>query len=161
MDSIGQYIKSIREEKNLSIDELAKLTLIKKKNIELLEEDDIEALGGFGVVKSYAYSIVRKLNVNQAKIISIIENKYPDYKVDNFKSLEFKQEKKFLISANVVYAIILITITIFLVFYVVDMFKNSDFKIFTAHNEKKEAKAEEEVSDKIIIELPPPSDRDK
>ena len=85
MDNIGQYIRSIREEQNLSLDDLAKITLIKKEHLELLEEDKIDALGGFGVVKSYAYTIVRKLNINQAKIISIIENKYPEYKVNNFK----------------------------------------------------------------------------
>ena len=161
MDSIGQYIKSIREEKSLSLDDLAKLTLIKKKYLELLEDDNIEELGGFGVVKSYAYSIVRKLNINQTKVMSIIDNNYPKYKVDNFKSLEYKEEKKFLISANVIYAIVLITITIFLVIYVVDMFKSNDFSIFKAHSELKESKIEEEVeSNQIIIELPPPAERE-
>lgn len=160
MESIGQYIRSIREEHHLSLDDLSRKTLIKKEHLELLEDDKIEALGGFGVVKSYAYSIVRKLNINQAKIISIIENKYPEYKVDNFKSLEYKQERKFLISANVIYAIVLITVTIFLVIYVVDMVQNSDFSIFQAQNEINEAKAEEEVPDKIIIELPPPAERE-
>lgn len=160
MDSIGQYIRSIRDEKNLSIDDLARITLIKKSHLELLEEDKVEELGGFGVVKSYAYSIVRKLNINQAKIISIIENKYPEYKVDNFKSLEYKQEKKFLISANVIYAIVLITITVFLVIYVIDIFKNSESFIFKAHAENKEIQAEEQIPEKIIIELPPPSERE-
>lgn len=160
MDSIGQYIKSIREEQNLSIDELADITLIKKKYLQLLEDDDIEALGGFGVVKSYAYTIIRKLNINEAKIISIIENKYPEYKVDNFKSLEYKDEKKFLISANIIYAVILLTITIFLVIYVVDMFKNNEFSIFTARSELNEAKAEEAIPDKIMIELPAPDERE-
>lgn len=160
MDSIGQYIKSIREEQSLSLDDLARLTLIKKKYLELLEEDNIEELGGFGVVKSYAYTIVRKLNINQAKVMSIIENKYPQYKVDNFKSLEYKEEKKFLISANVIYAVILITITVFLVIYVVDMFQSSDFSIFKAHSELKEAKAEENIPEQIIIELPPPAERE-
>jgi len=160
VDSIGQYIRNIREEKNLSIDDLARITLIKKNHLELLEEDNIEALGGFGVVKSYAYSIVRKLNINQGKVISIIENKYPEYKVDNFKSLEYKQEKKFLISANMIYAILLITITIFLIIYVVDVFKNSDSLIFKAHAENKEVQAEEQVPEKIMIELPPPAERE-
>ncbi len=158
MDSIGQYIKSIRDERNLSIDELAEITLIKKEYLELLEEDRIEDLGGFGVVKSYAYTIVRKLNINQAKIISIIESKYPEYKVNNFKSLEYKQEHKFLISYNLIYAIIIITVTIFLIGYVVDMFKNNEFTIFKAHSEIKEAEAEPEA-ERIIIELPPPSER--
>jgi cytoskeletal protein RodZ len=160
MDSIGQYIKSIREEQSLSLDDLARLTLIKKSFLELLEEDNIEELGGFGVVKSYAFTIVRKLNINQTKVMSIIDNKYPQYKVNNFKSLAYKEQKKFLISANVIYAIILITITIFLVIYVVDMFKSSDFSIFKAHSELKESKAEEVESNKIIIELPPPAERE-
>ncbi len=160
MDSIGQYIRSIREENSLSIEELEKITMIKKEHIELLEDDKIEALGGFGVVKSYAYTIVRKLNLNQAKIISIIDNKYPEYKVDNFKSLEYKEERKFLISANIIYAIVLITITIFLIFYVVDMVKKNDFSIFKAHSEMKESKVEEAKPEKIIIELPAPNERE-
>ena len=160
MDSIGQYIKSIREEQNLSLDDLARLTLIKKRYLELLEEDDIEELGGFGVVKSYAYTIVRKLNINQTKVISIIDNNYPEYKVDNFKSLAYKEQKKCLISANVIYAVILITITIFLVIYVVDMFQSNDFSIFKAHSELKESKAEENKPEQIIIELPPPAERE-
>ncbi len=159
MDSIGQYIRSIREEHNLSIEELADITLIKKDHLVLLEEDDIESLGGFGVVKSYAYTIVRKLNINQSKIISIIESKYPEYKVNNFKSLEYKQERKFLISYNFIYALLIITVTVFLVVYVIDMFKNNEFSIFKAHSEIQEAEAEPEP-EKIIIELPAPSERD-
>ncbi len=160
MDSIGQYIKSIREDKNLSLEELASITLIKKEHLELLEDDQIEALGGFGVVKSYAYSIVRKLNINQSKIIAIIENKYPKYKVNNFKTLEYKQERKFLISYNLIYALAIISVTIFLIIYVVDMFKNNEFSIFKAHSEIQEAEAQEAEPEKIIIELPPPAERD-
>lgn len=160
MDSIGQYIKSIREDKNLSLEELASITLIKKEHLELLEDDQIEALGGFGVVKSYAYSIVRKLNINQSKIIAIIENKYPKYKVSNFKTLEYKQERKFLISYNLIYALVIISVTIFLIIYVVDMFKNNEFSIFKAHSEIQEAEAQEAEPEKIIIELPPPAERD-
>lgn len=160
MESIGQYIKGIREEQKISLDDLAQLTLIKKERLLLLESDNIEALGGFGVVKSYAYTVVRKLNINETKLIAIIENKYPDYKIDNFKSLKYKQEKKFLISANYIYAVILITVTIFLIIYVVDMIKNNDFTIFKARSESNEAKAEDAEPEKLIIELPPPSERE-
>lgn len=160
MESIGQYIKSIRDEKNLTLEDLAKVTLIRKDHLELLEDDKVEKLGGFGVVKSYAYTIVRKLNINQAKIISIINEKYPEYKVNNFKSLEYKQERKFLISSNLIYAILIASVTIFLIFYVVDIFRNSEFSIFKAHSEIKETVQEEEEAQKIIIELPAPSERE-
>lgn len=160
MDKIGQYIKSIREEKQLSLDDLAALTLIKKEHLILLEDDNVDELGGFGVVKSYAYTIVRKLNINQTKIMAIIDDQYPQYKVNNFKSLEYKQERKFLISANVIYAIVIISVTIFLIFYVVDMFQKNEFSIFKAHKEIKEAKIEEAQPEQIIIELPAPSERE-
>lgn len=160
MDSIGQYIKSLREEQSLTIEQLAKITLIKIEHLKQLEKDNFEALGGFGVAKSYASSIVRKLNANQAKLTSIIENKYPEYKVDTYESLEYKEEKKFLISANSIYATLFIIITIFLVIYVVDIVKNSDLSIFKARSEMKEAEEEAQKPDKIIIELPPPSERE-
>jgi hypothetical protein len=40
------------------------------------------------------------------------------------------------------------------------MFKNNEFSIFKAHSEIQEAEAEPEP-EKIIIELPAPSERDK
>lgn len=161
MDSIGEYIKSLRVEKNYTIEELAELTLIKVAPLIQLENDDLDALGGFGVAKSYAYSIVRRLDVNETKLTSIIDNKYPEHKVESYVSLGYEEQKKFLISANSIYAVIFIIITTFLVIYVVNIVKDSDLTIFKARSEMKEAEEEEQKPAKIIIELPAPSERER
>lgn len=161
MDSIGEYIKSLRIEKNYTIEELAELTLISDSHLNLLEDNNIEALGGFGVAKSYAYSIVRKLDTNEAKLNSIIESKYPEHTVQSYVSLGYKEEKKFLISANSIYAVIFIIITTVLVIYVVNIVKNSDLTIFKARSEMKEAEEKEQKDNAIIIELPAPSERER
>lgn len=161
MNSIGAYIKELRESKELTINDLAKLTLMKERELSLLEDDKIEEMGGFGYAKSCAYSIVKKLNGNSSKLISIIENNYPEEKKIVYKTIGYKEEKKFLISLNYVFGFVIFVIVALFIVYVARLIKNRNFSIVNARQEIEEVAKEKEVEEKVIIELPAPSKRGK
>ncbi len=158
MDSIGKFVKKLREENGMAIEELSELTLIKRDTLIMLESNKVEELGGFGVVKSYANTIVRKLNGSSVKLNNLLDSLYPQYKTNVYQNIEFKNERKFLISMNWLYVILIIAVVIFLSYFSYKTYKESGFNFFKARQEIVEEK--EQPEEKIIIELPHPSLRD-
>lgn len=61
MESIGQFLRSEREIRQLSLEELAQTTRIPLRSLQLLEEDRLDTLPGDvfvrGFVKSYAKAV--------------------------------------------------------------------------------------------------------
>ena len=61
MESIGQFLRSEREIRQLSLEELAQTTRIPLRSLQLLEDDRLDNLPGDvfvrGFVKSYAKAV--------------------------------------------------------------------------------------------------------
>lgn len=65
MESIGQYLKRIREERGLSIGEVARLTRIKPDQIEALEEDRLEKFPGEVFARGFVRIYARCLDLDE------------------------------------------------------------------------------------------------
>lgn len=159
MDNIGQYIASLREEKQVTIEELAEKTLIKPKLIELLENNEITKLGGYGIAKSFTATLVKSLGGSSAKANSILDNNYPEYREQTIESIKYAPQKTILISTNFIYMILVVIAVVILSLISYNTYKNSDFNFFKERKIIVEEK-EKIVEKAVIIELPPPSERD-
>jgi cytoskeletal protein RodZ len=69
MESIGKYLKTARELRNLSLEEAAQFTKIRKQFLEAIEEDKYELLPPAIYVKGYLIAYARYLGHNPNDIV--------------------------------------------------------------------------------------------
>jgi cytoskeletal protein RodZ len=71
--SLGQYLKSLREEKEISIEELAETTKIKQDYLEAIEEDKYDVLPEGPYLKLFLKSYSEALDIPYDKLRSYLE----------------------------------------------------------------------------------------
>lgn len=74
MESFGQQLKSLREQKGLSIQEISEKTKIAIANLELLEKDKFELLPPKVFIKGFVRSYAQCLGVNQDEMVKRFEH---------------------------------------------------------------------------------------
>lgn len=84
MESFGEYLKNLREEKGVSLEEIAEKTKIALTNLELLESDRYELLPPRVFVKGFIKSYVQELGLEADEVIEKFEEfskegELPDY----------------------------------------------------------------------------------
>ncbi|MBD3218929.1 MAG: helix-turn-helix domain-containing protein [candidate division Zixibacteria bacterium] len=71
--SLGKYLKSIREEKEISIEELAETTKIKQEYLEAIEDDKYDVLPEGPYLKLFLKSYSEALDIEYDKLVSYLE----------------------------------------------------------------------------------------
>jgi cytoskeletal protein RodZ len=71
--SLGKYLKSIREEKEISIEELAETTKIKQDYLEAIEDDKYDVLPEGPYLKLFLKSYSEALDIEYDKLVSYLE----------------------------------------------------------------------------------------
>lgn len=84
MESFGEYLKSLRQEKGISLDEISDRTKIALTNLELLERDRFDLLPPLVFVKGFIRSYVQELGLNAEESVKRFdeftkEGEVPDY----------------------------------------------------------------------------------
>ncbi|MCG8569750.1 MAG: helix-turn-helix domain-containing protein [Spirochaetes bacterium] len=74
MEPLGDYLKAVREEKNLTIDRIVKETHIIKKFIHAIEDDDYSEFPGEAYLKGFLRNYSEYLGLNADEIIRRYEN---------------------------------------------------------------------------------------
>lgn len=74
--TIGDYLKSAREEKKLSIKVVASHTKISVTNLELLEGNKFEELPNIAYLKGFVRNYAKILGLNPAKAVEVLINTY-------------------------------------------------------------------------------------
>lgn len=88
MESFGEYLKNLREEKGISLDEIAQRTKIAYSNLDFLEQDRFDLLPPRVFVKGFIRSYVKELGLESDEAIRrfedfIKEGEVPDYAVED------------------------------------------------------------------------------
>ena len=81
MKSIGQLLKDARQKKNLSFEDVEKLTKIKSEFISNVEGEEWDELPEFTVVSGFVKNLSGVLDLDRDKMISFLKRDYPPKKV--------------------------------------------------------------------------------
>lgn len=97
--NLGEYLKSVREEKGLELEDLAKETKIQKRYLRALEEEDYEELPGEAYVKGFLKNYAQALGMSLSEVSdlyvkeNIAEDKISEKDEDIQKNLMVRNVK--------------------------------------------------------------------
>lgn len=77
METVSQILKKARANKNLSLEQIAQSTKIRKEILEKLEAGDFVSLPGETYIKGFLVSFARCVGVEEQKILAFFRREYP------------------------------------------------------------------------------------
>lgn len=111
-ESVGKYLKELRESKGVTLEEIAEETKIQKRYLEDLENDEFESLPGDAYVKGFIRNYSAAMNINSDEVMAIYKRmKTNDTQVEEeFLEKDIVIERAKVKKLNVLVIIILITL---------------------------------------------------
>ena len=92
--TLGQTLKSSREQANVSIEELAKNLKLSVLQLQRLENDEHHLIGPATFIKGYAKSYCREFNLDTAVIMALFPEPQETFKKTNMQSFSKRTEKE-------------------------------------------------------------------
>lgn len=123
MDTIGSYLKALREEQHLTFDELQHETRMSIQILMDIEDDHLENIGGYGYARAIVYTVIRALNADEEKALALFDASYPKEMTTKFKPRIPIKENKILISTNFLYLLGIILLIVILGFIVIKAYQ--------------------------------------
>lgn len=123
IESIGAYLKSLREQKKMTLEQISEITRIKVRLLDEIENDVFSNLGGVGYAKAMIINYAKHMNADEEKIMAIFNEKFsqkPSH-ISREKSIE---EKRLVLPANFFAILLLIAVIITLTVLVVYLYNN-------------------------------------
>ncbi|MDX9870444.1 MAG: helix-turn-helix domain-containing protein, partial [Candidatus Cloacimonadales bacterium] len=111
MDSIGNFFKELRENKHLSISEVANMSKMRPNIIEDIENNNLQELFESGHLKMFIISLGKFYDADDPsinKILELADKKFHIAEHSKIKVIEHVTEKKFFISSNAFYSVLLL-----------------------------------------------------
>jgi cytoskeletal protein RodZ len=124
IESIGVYLKSLREQKKITLEKISEKTRIKVRFLEDIENNVFTNLGGMGYAKAIIINYARNLGADEEKILHLFDeqmNQKPKF-VPHVKSI---QPKKLIIPPKIFLFFLLIIVIIALTYLVIHLYKNN------------------------------------
>ena len=90
MKEIGEVLRSTREEKGLSFEEISEITKIQTRYLQALEEGDTRVFPGEVYIKGSLRSYARVLNLDESELMA----QYNQMKAQNLDPVEKEKEKE-------------------------------------------------------------------
>jgi cytoskeletal protein RodZ len=112
---LGDILKRAREEKKITLDQVEKATLIKKKYLEALENGNKEKLPDNIYVKNFLKAYADFLNLETEPLIKIYEEEFENWQKE--QNLTKKTFSNFLIVPQVIKILVIATVIISLLLY--------------------------------------------
>ena len=112
MESLGQYLRSIREEKNLTLEAVYNDIKLSVELLTAIESDQLSKLGNYGFAKAMAFTYIRYLNADSKLAMNLFDLILPAQKKTVFKPQLPIKEKKVLISVNFIWLVVITLIVI-------------------------------------------------
>jgi cytoskeletal protein RodZ len=76
MQTVGNYLKSGREAKNISLSEVARTTKISKWYLDCLEQDDFDKMPGGPYIKGYISSYAAYIGIEEDEVLKCYDSLY-------------------------------------------------------------------------------------
>ena len=159
--SIGKYLSSIREEKNLTLEDISESTKIKVRLLEKLEANLFDDLGGIGYAKAMILTYAKAISITEDQIHELLQKQF-NTKPQYVPASTSAQPKKFLLPTKTFSVMLLIIVIILLSYLVIILYKDgiltwppckrADSGMQIKSNKKIEEPAEK-ASSKIVPEI--------
>ncbi|MDD3050347.1 MAG: helix-turn-helix transcriptional regulator [Candidatus Cloacimonetes bacterium] len=124
MSGLGSYLKSVREGRNISIDEISQKTRINKRIIEEIESENYRYLNENGYPLVFILTYARELGADTARVEDDID-KMLNRKSKTVSKTKKKREKKILISTKTISIVFVLVLSVALYFIVYSLYKNN------------------------------------
>ncbi|MCB5251282.1 MAG: helix-turn-helix domain-containing protein [Candidatus Cloacimonadales bacterium] len=138
MNSIGTYLKSLRESRQLTVNDLAKKSRMRPNIIEDIEADNLQELFESGHLKIFIISLGKFLEADQPsinKMLELVDKKFDIESINKVQLLEHVPAKKIIISSNAIYSILLSLFIIAITLVVIYFKKEGKLDIAQIRNE--------------------------
>jgi cytoskeletal protein RodZ len=114
MDSLGKYLLTLREEKNISLETVYKDIKLTVDQVSAIETNRLSVLGNHGFARAMVYTYVRYLAADEKTAMYLFDISWPPQKQTNFTPKKPLKEQKVLISTNFIWLIGIMIIVIVL-----------------------------------------------
>jgi cytoskeletal protein RodZ len=156
--TIGKYLQSMREKKNLTLEDVSEITKIKVRLLIKLESNNFDDLGGIGYAKAMIVTYAKSIGITEDQIHELLQNQFntkPQYILKSSST----QPRKFLFTTKIFSIMLLIIVIALLSYLVINLyqdgiltwppFKNADSGMQIIPQKKTEKPLESE-SKKVI-----------
>jgi cytoskeletal protein RodZ len=123
--SIGKYLKSVREEKELVLSKIARKTCISEKILIDIENDKFDDLGGLGYAKAMTMTYAKAVGANEKLVLHMFNGKYVKPVPRTLYKRE-QQPKKFMIPTSLFSILLLIILIVVLTLVITKLYKSGD-----------------------------------
>jgi len=121
--SIGQYLASVREKKELKLEDISLATRIKVRLLKKIENDLFDDMGGIGYAKAMILTYSKALGISEDQINELLQSQFSptiQYVPHDYET----QPKKFLVPTKVFSVMLLIIVVALLSYLVVNLYKD-------------------------------------
>ena len=120
--TIGKYLQTIREKKNLTLEDIFEITKIRVRLLEKLESNLFDDLGGIGYAKAMILTYAKALGITEDQIHELLQNQFntkPQYIPKSISS----QPRKFFLPTKIFSVMLLIIVIALLSYLVINLYK--------------------------------------
>ncbi|MFO7659448.1 MAG: helix-turn-helix transcriptional regulator [Candidatus Cloacimonadaceae bacterium] len=114
MESLGQYLRSVREAQNLTLEKVSSEIRISLEDLAAIENNQLSKIGNYGYCKVMVYSYSRFLGADEKIAMNLLDIIMPTQRQSSIVQQKQTKEKKVLISINFIWLITIILIVIVL-----------------------------------------------
>jgi len=114
MDNLGQYLRSLRDEKGIDKEVVSRDIKLTLAQIDAIESNQLSKLGDHGFARALVYTYVRYLSADEKRSMHFFDLGWPPGEKTKFIPKKPIKEKKVLISTNFIWMISIIILAIVL-----------------------------------------------
>ncbi|MBN1949317.1 MAG: helix-turn-helix domain-containing protein [Candidatus Cloacimonetes bacterium] len=153
---IGEYLRDIRVEQDLTLEDISEATKIKVRILKDIEANNFDNFGGRGYAKALILSYARYLQADIETVLSMLDTCFATIKVKYYRNGEI-QPRKYMISTSVFSLILLILLIAAISYFSVRLYKEGKlhfpFRIFSPRSNTEEPV---DSSQAVTPQLPAP-----
>ena len=121
--TIGKYLQTIREKKNLTLEDIFEITKIRVRLLEKLESNLFDDLGGIGYAKAMILTYAKALGITEDQIHELLQNQF-NTKIQYAPVSLSTQPRKFLLPTKIFSVMLLIIVIMLLSYLVINLYKD-------------------------------------
>ncbi len=126
ISDLGKYLKGLREEKGLSLQDISQVTKIKVKFLQDIENNNYKNLGGLGYAKAMSFSYARIVEGDIEAIVKYFNERFPESVLPDFNKDPETMPKRYFFPTSIIPIIIIV---IFAIIFTVVIIKSKSKNI--------------------------------
>lgn len=121
--TIGKYLHSMREKKNLTLEDVSEITKIKVRLLKKLESNLFDDLGGIGYAKAMIVTYAKAIGITEDQIRELLQNQF-NTKPQYLPKSDSTQPRKFLLPTKIFSVMLLIIVIALLSYLVINLYQD-------------------------------------